>query len=120
MTQYDVLNSPFNIETHKKTFVNYLEVIILPDGTVEYAIPSHQEKLISVCIERDGITRPELCDKCPPEYYCDFTKWLSLYSGCVSVWNNFIMGNPNDLQAQALAELKNNGLYHGPSPSNTY
>ncbi len=117
MTEYEILHAPFNVETHKKTFVNYLEVIILPDGTVEYAVPSHQEKLISVCINKDGITRKELGDKCPQEYYCDFTKWLCLYSGCVSVWDNFILGEPNELQSQTLLELKKNGLYHGPYPS---
>lgn len=48
MTQQEILQAPFDIETHKKTFIDYLEVIIRPDGTVEYAVPSHMYKLMSV------------------------------------------------------------------------
>ena len=48
MTQQDVLHAPFDLEIHKKTFIDYLEVIIRPDGTVEYAVPSHLYKLMSV------------------------------------------------------------------------
>lgn len=40
-----ILHSPFDLETHKKTFIDYFEAVILPSGTVEYAIPSHQEYL---------------------------------------------------------------------------
>lgn len=45
-----VLNGPFDIETHKKTFKNYLEVIILENGRIVYAVPSHQEKLIATLL----------------------------------------------------------------------
>ena len=48
MTDQEILHGPFNIETHKKTFIDYLEVIIRPDGIVEYAVPSHMYKLMSV------------------------------------------------------------------------
>lgn len=51
MTQDEVLHSPFNIETHKKTFVNYLEVVITSDGVIHYAIPSHQEFCINYAIQ---------------------------------------------------------------------
>ena len=30
--QQRVLNSPFDIETHKRTFINYLEIIIDSEG----------------------------------------------------------------------------------------
>lgn len=41
-----MLRSPFDIETHKATFVNYLEVCIDEGGTPHYAVPSHQEWLV--------------------------------------------------------------------------
>lgn len=44
--QQRVLRSPFDIETHKATFVNYLEVCIDEGGTPHYAVPSHQEWLV--------------------------------------------------------------------------
>ena len=52
MTQDEVLHSPFNIETHKKTFINYLEVVITSDGVIHYAIPSHQEFYINYAIRQ--------------------------------------------------------------------
>lgn len=44
---YDIYCA-FDLEKHKQTYVQYLEVVILEDGTVEYAVPSHQEKLIAL------------------------------------------------------------------------
>lgn len=41
--KYSVYSS-FDLQKHKQTYTNYLEVIITPDGTVEYAVPSHSEK----------------------------------------------------------------------------
>ena len=111
---YD-LNSKFDIEQHKKHYVNYLEVVIFPDGHIEYAVPSHQEKLIAVCREKLHISRNELNDMCPEEYYCDFMTWLCTISECVSVWNNFIVHSDTipmtDRQKQSLQKLKDAGLY---------
>ncbi len=113
MTEAEVLHAPFDIETHKKTFVNYLEVVILPDGTVEYAVPSHQEKLIRICMEKMGVSRQEVNQMCPPEYYFDFMTWLCLISECVAVWNEGIVGRCNLKQAKSLGELRKHGLYKG-------
>ena len=52
MDKLKVLHSPFDVKVHKATFVNYLEVVILEDGTVEYAVPSHQEKMIRLGCEK--------------------------------------------------------------------
>ena len=45
--EYDIYR-PFDAEKHKAKYSNYLEVLILEDGTVVYAIPSHQEKAIAL------------------------------------------------------------------------
>jgi len=92
---YD-LHSPFNIELHKQTFINYLEVVIFPDGHIEYAIPSHQEKLIQVCQDKLGVSRYQLERMCPKEYYFDFLVWLCNMSGCVSVWNEYLVKSDTD------------------------
>lgn len=52
--QQEVLHSPFDIETHKQTFVSYLEVVISPEGTVEYAVPSHSDKLVEIFAKQKG------------------------------------------------------------------
>ena len=44
-SQDEILHSPFDMKTHKENFINYLEVIILENGTIEYAIPSHIKNL---------------------------------------------------------------------------
>lgn len=115
-TEYD-LNSKFDIEQHKKKYVNYLEVIIFPDGHIEYAVPSHQEKLIAVCREKLRVSRDELNDRCPEEYYCDFITWLCNISECVSVWNDFIIKSDcipmTSQQIRSLNQLKEAGLYGG-------
>lgn len=113
MNEIDVLHSPFDIEMHKRTFVNYLEVVILEDGTIEYAVPSHQEKLIKLCMERLKVTRQELCDLCPQIYFGDFTRWLCEKSQSISVWNDFYIGCANAAQREALRTLKYHRLYRG-------
>lgn len=108
------LYSPFDIEQHKQNFVDYLEVVVFPDGHIEYAVPSHQEKLIAVCMEELGITRDELNKRCPKEYYFDFMTWLCNVSHCVSVWNEYIITSdtvPLTIeQREALQELIKCGL----------
>ena len=108
-----VLHSDFDIETHKKAFVNYLEVVIREDGKIEYAIPSHQEKLIAIATAKLAVTRKQLLDMCPPEYMFDFNRWLCGITNCVSVWNDFYMGKPNETQQWVLQNLKYHGLYRG-------
>lgn len=113
---YD-LHSDFDIEQHKKTFIHYLEVVIDENGKIMYAVPSHQEKLISLVYEKLNITREELNAMCPQEYYCDFMDWLCKMSGACAVWENFVKAdNLNEQQIKALQMLKENGLYLGKIP----
>lgn len=84
MEEY-TLYSKFDFNKHEKTFINYLEIIIKPDGEIEYAVPSHQEKLIKIACELKNITRQELIETCPPDYYFSCTRWLCNITGCISV-----------------------------------
>lgn len=109
-----VLHSPFDIETHKATFANYLEVVIAPDGTIEYAVPSHNDKLEKVYMEEHGITvHEEVWNQAPAIGYLD---WLIDQTGYVSVWNDYLKGRPNKNQRHALRRLKMAGLYKGHVP----
>ena len=111
MDNYQVLLKPFDIQTHKATFTRYLEVIIDETGTVHYAVPSHQEWLIKKACEIRHCSREELNNQVPPEYYCDFVNWLCQITGCISVWNDFYEGTPNEAQRSKLDELEENGLF---------
>ena len=108
-----VLSLPFDIETHKMTFINYLEVVISEDGTVMYAVPSHQEKLISLACQKLNVTREELNELCPKEYYFDFMTWLCKISGCVALWNSYKYGEANEKQLETIRQLAKEKLYHG-------
>ena len=106
--EYNV-HSDFSVEKHKETFINYLEVIIDENGKVMYAVPSHQEKLITLACDKLGVTREELNDMCPREYIFAFME--------CAVWNNFFIGdNLNKRQIDSLRILKEEKLYSGTIP----
>ncbi len=116
VVQYD-LQSSFDLESHKKVFQDYLEVIIDRNGTVMYAVPSHQEKLIQMACEENGWSREQLMDICPKRFHYDFISWLLLLVEAVSVWNNFCMAPaPNEAQIKALKELRDGKVYRGDIP----
>lgn len=109
--------SDFDIEQHKKTFIHYLEVVIDENRKIMYAVPSHQEKLISLAREKLNVTMEELNAMCPQEYYCDFMTWPCKMSGACAVWENFIQCDKlTEKQIMALQMLKENGLYLGEIP----
>lgn len=113
MDELTVMRKPFDINTHKKHFINYLEVIITEDGKIEYATPSHTEKVIQIACDKLKISREELYDKVPQEYYGDMLAWLNSITGCVEVWTTMLIGKPNEQQLKTLQTLKEEGLYTG-------
>ena len=111
------LHSEFDIDKHKETFVNYLEVIISEDGKIHYAVPSHQEYLINECMHQYDWDRQEVYDNTPVDYYGDVIIWLCKMTGSVSVWNDFLQFYQiNQKQFDSLVHLKNAGLYNGDMP----
>lgn len=109
--------SDFDIDQHMKTFIHYLEVVIDENGKIMYAVPSHQEKLISLACEKLNVAREELNAMCLQEYYFDFMYWLCKMSGACAVWEKFIQYDKlTEQQIRALRMLKDNGLYLGEIP----
>ena len=108
--QQRVLHSPFNLEVHRKTFINYLEIIILPDGTPEYAVPSHMMKLAKVY----GKSMDEVYEEFERESLgLDGIDFLCHKTHCVAVWNDRIQGMPNAAQRATLLWLNDAGVYRG-------
>lgn len=111
----------FDIQKFKReTPYCELEVVISPEGEIYYANPSHQEFLIERAMERQGWSRAELMDACPPEYYCNFLAWLMEQSGgFIPVWEIGISYNQGITlqQKAALRKLKLSGLYRGKIPN---
>lgn len=121
LEEYSVY-SPFDIKKHKETFINYLEVLILEDGTIEYAVPSHQEKALEIACKKLNKTKKEIEDMCPREYYCDYLTWLLGITGSISVWGTsdeyfIVYKTINKKQIATLKKLKKHGLYKGDIPT---
>ena len=116
--EQEVLHSEFNIETHKNTFINYLEVIIDDEGKIMYAVPSHMERLIEVYMERYNVTREEIICKLTYEpsweYGLDMSAWLCEKLHCICVWFDCYKGKPNQIQLNKLKTLRLSGVYSGP------
>ena len=117
--QQKVLHEPFSIETHKKTFVSYLEVIMDEDGEIFYAVPSHQHKLCEIYMQRFGI---EDYDKARDEIVeatwtvgLDIVEYLCSKTNCLAIWFEHYRGYPNEKQLKKLEELFNSGVYVGPT-----
>jgi len=83
---YD-LSCEFDLGKHMSIYKNYLEVVVRADGTVEYAVPSHQEKLIEIGRTQRGMSRQEFIESCPQSMWFDYLTWLIQQTGCVSVWS---------------------------------
>lgn len=108
----------FDMQKHKKKYINYLEVLILEDGTIEYAVPSHQMKAEKLCCEKLGITREKLF-KLTRDHWGDYLEELLTISGAISVWDDMCIVGRNgitDSQYKSLGRLKLNGLYKGVIP----
>lgn len=119
MEEYSVY-SEFNLEQHKKTYVNYLEVLITADGEVLYAVPSHQEKAIQLACHKHKVNRTQLASMCPPDMYFDYLTWLLSMCDCISVWTHDYQAWDESLITSAqyarLRSLKLNGVYKGRLP----
>ena len=54
---------------------------------------------------------------CPSDYYFDVITWMCNISGCISLWEDYMMKSDcNDItdeQRQTLLTLIDNGLYRG-------
>lgn len=113
---YD-LYSDFDMHKHKQQYIHYLEAILFPDGHVEYAVPSHQEKLIAICIKQLNVTRDQLSKMCPENYYFDFMIWLCNICRCVALYTTFYQKSDTypltKEQIKTLTDLKSINVYEG-------
>ena len=110
--------SAFDIEKHKKTFINYLEVLVLKDGTIRYAVPSHQILAEQLCMEKLNISRSELW-ALTTDHMGDYMEWLLTTAEAIAVWNEGCLtgyNGANTKQITVLKRLKLNGLYKGIIP----
>ena len=120
--QQRVLHSPFDIETHKKTFVSYLEAVISPEGVVEYAVPSHTEKLVEIFMKQKGFddiikAKEYIIKTTINNGMCSTIEFLTGVTGYISIWFDHYVASdpPTKQQLDKLKELFDNGVYMGPT-----
>lgn len=64
-------------------YICYCEALIHPDGSVSYAVPSHELALVKCT----GLSLSEVSDIIP--LYADVGSWLVGYTGCVLLWYDY-------------------------------
>ena len=111
------------IANHK--YVSYCEAVVYPDGMIEYAYPSHIEKLISIYMEKSGKNREIISQEIlSSKLYANPIEFLVEKTGCVSVWYNcvYIPESYNKLQHDTLEQLQGAGAINIPNllPANNY
>lgn len=92
------------VAQHKAVHTNYCEIIILANGQITYAEPSHLMKLQTIWgVPTDqlfdgGDMRDRLCKEMPPT--ASPVHWLSEVLNCVVVWYEAIIFPPNVTEQQ--------------------
>ena len=116
MAEYSIY-SEFDIEKHKATFYDYLEVIIDANGKVMYAVPCHQQKASFLACEELDCTMQELSAMCPSAYYFDYLNWVLEITGSIALWKDQYQAPViNKKQIAVMKKLKLAGIYTGPIP----
>lgn len=109
----NVMSEPFDIAVHKRTFINYLEIILDESGEAYYAVPSHREWLIKYGCRKFNVSKETFESMCPPEMYFNYIEWLTKITECVAVWDIEYVGSLNHQQKAMLELLQLEGLYKG-------
>ncbi len=99
------------IQEHNNQYIHYFEAIILPNGNVEYAIPSHLYKLEELwgVPKKEwydgGINRDRLFESMP--MHVSPVHWLCADLHCISCWYNCVVisTNPTKKSLNTLKQL---------------
>lgn len=90
-------------EEFPDSFRHYCEIIILENGKIELASPSHQCTLFRIAMMSE--------DDIPECMYADIIEYLSVITGSIVVWYGFQKGiNCNKAQRDTLNELAEHDL----------
>lgn len=99
-------------------YIDYCEAVIWPNGHITYVKPSHIKLLQKIFCKTKGIkdNLSSITKYCTDNnielwdlgllYYCNST-------GCISVWYDCYLGEPNELQKETLKYLAQNKIING-------
>lgn len=83
------IHSDFDIDLHAEHFIDYLEIVISPEGKCYYAIPSHVqflEKVLKQQCCQNAQDYQQLIDK----HLYNWPSCLCNLTGYCMLWNDFI------------------------------
>ena len=117
---FDIRELPFHkmtvdafISQHR--LIEFCEAIVYPDGTVQYAVPSHLEKLERIyqelCVDSDIIEAATMYGVYGEDAYL---QWLVDQTKCVCVWYRHIVtpSEMNPIQRDSVERLSTHGIIH--------
>lgn len=86
--------------------INYCEIVISPDGDIEYAVPSHIYKLIDIAKEsKDELDTIMPNRAAPLPWLCEHTRYA------VCWFNSFVLPKDyTDIQVSIIKALSNVGI----------
>ena len=104
-----ILKEPFDIHTHAENFICYCEVIVHPNGNIEYAVPSHERKLVEIYARVHNISVDDAMEILQRQD--DPTEFAMHDTGCIYVWYDHLYNATNltDKQHDALKMLLKEG-----------
>lgn len=108
--QDETIHGSFDIEKHKKVFIEYLECVITEDGVIHYAVPSHGEFLIKLEMEKRSMTRDEFMELAIRNLWAPEDLALDMHA--IMTWSGRIFGKPNEAQEKTLQFLRDHGVLH--------
>lgn len=108
------LHSKFDYKKHNDTYICYCEVIILPNGTVHYAVPSHSKFLENYIATKQNIFENEVHKYLKNKYQqSEFILYgldtLIKETKAVAVYYHTYYGTPNKKQLKVLQKLQTTG-----------
>ena len=77
------------VNSEPNKWINYLEIIILPNGLIQLARPSHQMALIHYAMEKDHISYSDIQKSIPLAYAIN--EFLIDKYKCICVWYNYFI-----------------------------
>lgn len=111
--QLRVLHGRFYPDVHMRTFIHYFEAVMAMDGTVIYAVPSHQEVLERLYRYSHGFRKPTKDDFARwvlEGNFGDYLEFLMEETGALCLWEHGIAGTPNERQSAACDGLRRIGI----------
>lgn len=111
-TKYTVYEFIEYTKQHPLDWINYCEIVVLPNGMIVLAKPSHQEAVIQYAMKKENKTKSQLMGFLMGDILSPIQFFVDKYS-LLAIWYNQILTGSNGVnrfQQHTINELKRSGL----------